>query len=110
MKFLISLSDIWLNFQNELSIKCSLDDYSSHPLVLTRGSGNDRDLRCNRGTTGAPELGRSALFPVCRGSGSGRGPKISLRFNTGEQCLNFLAMEKGRREEGVPDMEPLQDK
>ena len=33
------------------------------------------------GVTGAPELGRSALSPVCRGSGSGRGPKISLRFN-----------------------------
>ena len=37
--------------------------------------------RCNRGATGSPELGRSALSPVCRGSGSGRGPKISLRFN-----------------------------
>ena len=36
LKFLISLSDIWLNLQNELSIKCSLDKYSSHPLGINQ--------------------------------------------------------------------------
>ena len=62
-------------------INCPFQQLLFEPLIITRGSGYNRGLRSNRGTTGPPELGRTALFWVCRGSGSGRGPKISLRFN-----------------------------
>ena len=63
-------------------INCPIQQLLFEPLIITRGSGYNRGLRSNRGTTGPPELGRSALYLVCRGSGSGRGTKISLRLNT----------------------------
>ena len=90
LKFLFFLSDICQNLQNELRIKYASSNYSSHPLLLTRGSGCNRGLRCNRGATGPPELGWTALFWVCRGSGSGRGTKISLRFNTGARESHLI--------------------
>ena len=75
-------------------INCPFRQFLFEPMIITRGSGYNRGLRFNRGTTGPPGLCRSALFLVCRGSGSGRGTKVSLCFNT-DYLLNKLFQNKG---------------
>ena len=51
-------------------------------MVITGGLGITGASGCNRGITGASSPAGGPLLCACRGSVSGRGPKISLRLNT----------------------------